>query len=69
MDNNLAFTTSVMATTHEHRPTTIKRFYNDKYTAIIYCADCHVKLDSYIQQLNNDESECPIGATDSTEFS
>jgi hypothetical protein len=68
MDNDVFLSASVIATTHEHRPITIKRFYNDKYTAIIYCADCHTRLNSYVEQLS-DENECPIGATDSTGIS
>lgn len=68
MDNNIAFSTSVIATTHKHRPTVIKKYYNDRYTAIVYCADCHERLSVFVEQLN-DENECPIGATDSTEFS
>ena len=68
MDNNVAFTTSVLASTHEHRPTTVKRFYNDKYVAIIYCAECHQELNSYVEQLN-DENECPISVTDNTQIS
>ncbi len=68
MDNNLFTATSIMAATHEHRPTIIKRYYNDRYSIIVYCTECHRQISSFMEQLNNEE-ECPIGATDSTGIS
>jgi hypothetical protein len=55
MDNNLATEASVI--THQHRPTTIKRYYNDRCYVMVYCTDCKEEL-SY--KFNNliEEDEC-----------
>lgn len=66
MNNNVAFTTSVMAATHKHRPTTIKRYYNNQCTSVIYCADCHQRLENYIEQLNDEEEEYLITSCNRT---
>lgn len=57
----------IIADKHEHRARKVQVFFNNCVINTIYCADCDVRLNWYITNLDDETS--PIGATDSTTLS
>jgi Pyruvate/2-oxoacid:ferredoxin oxidoreductase delta subunit len=56
-----------LASIHRHRPMTLKVYFNTCVAIIVYCPDCGLQLNKYLQEL--EYKECLIGVKDSAGIS